>query len=87
MVLVGVIEDVGTRKLCADAVGIKRSVCGLTVDLTVSHQRLMHRHETEPEARRWHLAGAGELAGDVCEMRVLCRRRLRAHRLASWVMP
>ncbi len=63
LVLAGVIEDLDDRKLCAEAVGIELSVCRLTVDLPVNHQRLARRHESEPEALRWHLARAGELAG------------------------
>ncbi|MGW6405309.1 hypothetical protein [Streptomyces sp. NPDC055134] len=62
LVLAGVIEDLEQRQLCADAVGIELSVCRLTVDLPVNHQRLMRRHENEPEALRWHLDRAGELA-------------------------
>lgn len=34
----------------------------LQVDLPINHQRLKRRHESEPEALRWHLARAGELA-------------------------
>ncbi|MFE7749892.1 hypothetical protein [Streptomyces sp. NPDC057428] len=63
LVLAGVIEDLDERKLCGDAVGTELSVCRLQVDLPVNHQRLMRRHENEPEALRWHLARAGELAG------------------------
>ncbi|MGW6144501.1 hypothetical protein [Streptomyces sp. NPDC055140] len=63
LVLAGVIEDLDERKLCADAIRIELSVCRLKVDLTVNHQRLMRRHENEPEALRWHLARAGEVAG------------------------
>ncbi|WP_377267710.1 hypothetical protein [Peterkaempfera sp. SMS 1(5)a] len=62
LVLAGVIEDVEGRKLCSDAIGVELSVCRLQVDLPVNHQRLMRRHENEPEALRWHLARAGELA-------------------------
>lgn len=62
LVLAGVIENLGERKLCGDAVGTELSVCRLQVDLPVNHQRLMRRHENEPEALRWHLARASELA-------------------------
>lgn len=62
LVLAGVIEDLDDRELCADAVGIELSVCRLQVDLPVNHQRLMRRHENEPEVLRWYLARAGELA-------------------------
>ncbi|MFC9536198.1 MULTISPECIES: DEAD/DEAH box helicase family protein [unclassified Streptomyces] len=62
LVLAGVIEDVEQRQLCAEAVGIELSVCRLTVDLPVNHQRLVRRHENEPELLRWHLDRAGELA-------------------------
>ncbi|MDX2938419.1 hypothetical protein [Streptomyces ipomoeae] len=62
LVLAGVIEDLEDRKLCTDAIGIELSMCRLQVDLPVNHQRLMQRHENEPEALRWHLARAGELA-------------------------
>ncbi|MBO1331390.1 hypothetical protein [Streptomyces sp. VRA16 Mangrove soil] len=62
LVLAGVIEDLDGRKLCGDAVGTDLSVCRLQVDLPVNHQRLMRRHENEPEALRWHLARATELA-------------------------
>ncbi|MFE2993248.1 hypothetical protein [Streptomyces sp. NPDC059262] len=62
LVLAGVIEDLEGRKLCSDAIGIELSVCRLQVDLPVNHQRLKRRHENEPEALRWHLARAGELA-------------------------
>lgn len=61
LVLAGVIEDLEGRKLCGDAIGVKLSVCRLKVDLPVNHQRLMRRHENEPEALRWHLARAAEL--------------------------
>lgn len=63
LVLAGVIEDLEDRKLCSDAIGIELSACRLQADLSVIHQRLMRRHENEPEALRWHLARAGELAG------------------------
>ncbi|MEK0099734.1 hypothetical protein WDA79_14800 [Streptomyces sp. A475] len=63
LVLAGVIENLGERKLCGDAVSTELSTCRLQVDLSVNHQRLMRRHENEPEALRWHLARAGELAG------------------------
>ncbi|MFE6020841.1 hypothetical protein ACFQ6O_30220 [Streptomyces sp. NPDC056441] len=63
LVVAGVIEDLEDRKLCRDALGIELSVCRLQVDLPVIHKRLMRRHETEPDALRWHLARAGELAG------------------------
>ncbi|MER8090896.1 hypothetical protein ACIO6T_38655 [Streptomyces sp. NPDC087532] len=62
LVLAGVIENQEDRKLCGDAIGIELSVCRLQTDLPVIHQRLMRRHEDEPEALRWHLARAGELA-------------------------
>ncbi|MFF9511461.1 hypothetical protein ACF1BU_34620 [Streptomyces sp. NPDC014724] len=61
LVLAGVIEDPEDRKLCSDAIGVDLSVCRLHADLPVIHQRLMRRHENEPEALRWHLARAGEL--------------------------
>ncbi|MCX4398631.1 MULTISPECIES: hypothetical protein [unclassified Streptomyces] len=63
LVLAGVIEAPEDRKLCSDAIGIELSACRLHADLPVIHQRLMRRHENEPEALRWHLARAGELAG------------------------
>lgn len=70
LVLAGVIEDSDERKLCGDAVGIELSVCRLQVDLPVIHQRLSRRHESEPEALRWHLDRAGELAGILDQARV-----------------
>ncbi|MFI9630611.1 hypothetical protein [Streptomyces sp. NPDC052042] len=62
LVLAGVIENQEERKLCGDAIGIELSVCRLQAELPVIHQRLTQRHENEPEALRWHLARAGELA-------------------------
>ncbi|MGQ4511066.1 hypothetical protein [Streptomyces sp. DW26H14] len=62
LILAGVIEDAESRKLCGDAIGIELSVCRLRVESSVNHQRLMRRHENDPEAVRWHLARAGELA-------------------------
>lgn len=58
LVLAGVFEDPEDRKLCSDAIGIELSACRLHADLPVIHQRLMRRHENEPEALRWHLARA-----------------------------
>ncbi|MFJ8161221.1 hypothetical protein ACIRBY_09830 [Streptomyces sp. NPDC096136] len=63
LVVAGVIEDLEGRALCGEAIGAELSVCGLQADLPAVHQRLMRRHANEPEALRWHLARAGELAG------------------------
>jgi adenylylsulfate kinase len=62
LVMAGVVEDLDSRKLCADALGIELSVCRLQGELPVIRERLIRRHENEPEALRWHLARAGELA-------------------------
>ncbi|MFB7912963.1 hypothetical protein [Streptomyces sp. NPDC056061] len=62
LVLAGVIEGAEDRKLCSDAIGVDLSVCRLRADLPVVHRRLARRHENEPEALRWHVARAGELA-------------------------
>ncbi|WP_328315758.1 hypothetical protein [Streptomyces sp. NBC_00388] len=62
LVMAGVMEDADGRKRCGDALGIELSVCRLRGELPVIHDRLVRRHENEPEALRWHLARAGELA-------------------------
>lgn len=61
LVLAGVIEDQDERKLLADAVGVELTVCRLRADLSIIHQRLAQRHDSEPEALRWHLNRSGEL--------------------------
>ncbi|MFF9571762.1 hypothetical protein [Streptomyces sp. NPDC014685] len=62
LVLAGVIETPEERKSCSEALGVELSVGRLHADVPVVHQRLMRRHENEPETLRWHLARAGELA-------------------------
>ncbi|MEU6895530.1 AAA family ATPase [Streptomyces sp. NPDC046557] len=63
LVLAGVIEDQDERKLLADAVGAELSVCRLQAELSIIHQRLAQRHDSEPEALQWHLNRSGELDG------------------------
>ncbi|MFF3128831.1 AAA family ATPase [Streptomyces sp. NPDC057908] len=61
LVLAGVIEEQDERKQLADAVGVDLTVCWLRAELPVIHQRLTHRHDSEPEALQWHLDRSGEL--------------------------
>ncbi|GAA5063664.1 hypothetical protein GCM10023336_43140 [Streptomyces similanensis] len=61
LVLAGVMEDQDERKLLADAVGAELTVCRLRAELSVIHRRLAQRHDSEPEALRWHLNRSGEL--------------------------
>ncbi|MFE6761718.1 hypothetical protein [Streptomyces sp. NPDC057689] len=63
LVLAGVVEDQDQRKLLADAVGVELAVCRLQAELSITHQRLARRHDSEPEALQWHLNRSGELDG------------------------
>ncbi|MDB1087723.1 hypothetical protein PJ985_09110 [Streptomyces sp. ACA25] len=63
LLLAGVVETREQRQRCADAVGVELSVCRLRAGLPVIRERLTRRHAQEPEALRWHLERAGELAG------------------------
>ncbi|MFD8813676.1 AAA family ATPase [Streptomyces sp. NPDC059627] len=63
LVLAGVIEEQDERKQLADAVGVDLTVCRLRAELPVIHQRLAHRHGSEPETLQWHLNRSGELDG------------------------
>ncbi|MEV7676234.1 hypothetical protein [Streptomyces sp. NPDC088752] len=49
LVLAGVIEDQEERKLLADAVGVELSVCRFQAELSIIHQRLAQRHDSEPD--------------------------------------
>ncbi|MFK0158559.1 AAA family ATPase [Streptomyces sp. NPDC090499] len=61
LVLAGVVEEHDERKQLADAVGVDLTVCRLRAELPVIHERLAHRHDSEPEALRWHLDRSAEL--------------------------
>ncbi|MCC3769538.1 hypothetical protein [Streptomyces sp. UNOC14_S4] len=62
-VLAGVAETVVERDHYRAALGMPLTVCRLTADLPVVHDRLKRRHETDsdPESLPWHLERAGRL--------------------------
>ncbi|SCK29769.1 hypothetical protein H181DRAFT_02351 [Streptomyces sp. WMMB 714] len=63
LVVAGVVEDHDGRRQCGDALGVELTVCRLRADPAMVHKRLTRRHENQPDALRWHLSRAGELAG------------------------
>ncbi|MGW3407196.1 hypothetical protein [Streptomyces zhihengii] len=49
------VEHRNERQRLAGAIGVDLTVCSLRAELPVIHQRLTHRHNSEPEASQWHL--------------------------------
>ena len=61
LVLAGVVETRADRHAHAAALGVPMTVVRLVADPDVLRARLLRRHDADDEARRWHLARAGEL--------------------------
>jgi chloramphenicol 3-O-phosphotransferase len=62
-ILAGVIEERAEGSKYVDALGSNGMfICRLVASPEVLSQRLVRRHDGDPEELRWHLARAGELA-------------------------